>query len=82
MQSPTKPPTRMFLIFARPLNQEDYEQQEGIIKTPDGPPYFMVGDFLMRHRGREYLISRENIEQEYCFVLGSRTGWACYRLLN
>ena len=82
MQSPTKPPARMFLIFARLLSQEDYERQEGIIETPDGPLYFMVGDFLMRHRGREHVISREHMEQEYCFVLGSRTGWACYQLLS
>ncbi len=82
MQSPTKPPTRMFLIFARPLSQEDYEQQEGTIETSDGPLYFMVGDFLMRHRGRKHVISRKHMEQEYCFVLGSRTEWACYRLLS
>ncbi len=82
MQSPTRPPTRMFLIFARPLSQEDYERQEGIIETPDGLLDFMVGDFLMRHRGREHIISREYMEQEWCFVLGSRTGWACYRLLS
>lgn len=82
MQSPTKLPARMFLIFARPLNQEDYERQEGIIETSDEPLYFMVGDFLVRYRGKEHVISKEHMEQEYCFVLGSRTGWACYRLLS
>jgi len=82
MQSPTKQPASMFLVFARPLRQEDYEQREGIIETPDGPLYFMVGDFLMRRRGREHVISRKHMEQEYCFVLGSRTEWACYRLLS
>ena len=29
----------MFLIFARPLDREDYEQQEGIIETSDEPLY-------------------------------------------
>ena len=67
------------LIFARPLTQEDYEQQEGIIQTSDGQQPFLVGDFLTRHRGNEYLMSKQQIEQEYCFVLGSRIGWACYR---
>jgi hypothetical protein len=80
MQSPTRPPKRMILTFARPLSQEDYERQEGIIETPDGPLHFMVGDFPMRHRRREHVVSREHMEQEYSFVLGSRTGWACYRL--
>ena len=46
------------LIFARPLTQEDYEQREGIIQTSDGQQPFLVGDFLMRHRGREYLMSK------------------------
>jgi len=80
MQAPIKPSTRTFLIFARPLSQQDYERQDGSIETSEGPQSFTVGDFLMRHHGREYLISRENIEQEYCFVLGSRRGWGCYRL--
>lgn len=82
MQSPIKQPSRTLLIFARPLNQEEYERQEGIIETLDGPQYFTVGDFLMRYRGREHLIGQEHMEQEYCFVLGSRTGWACYRPLS
>jgi hypothetical protein len=77
-----RPPIKQPLVFARPLSQDEYEQQEGIIETPDGLQYFTVGDFLIRHRGKQYLVSKEHVEQEYCFVLGSRMGWACYRLLS
>ncbi len=75
MQQALKP--RKLFIFARPLMQEEYEELEGIIDTSEGHRPFATGDFLMYHRGTYYLLPKEQME-EYQFLLGSKTGWACY----
>ena len=75
-------PIQTQLIFARFLSQEEFERLEGVTETDEGPQPFTSGDFLMHHRGKYYLIRKEQMEREYHFSLGSRTSWGCYKALR
>ncbi len=68
------------LTFARPLSLDDFTRREGVVITPLGPETFHIGDFLARSYKREWIISKERMEQHYRLVLGTSTGWACYKL--